>query len=237
MSPSTPVQDPLRPGAFITFEGGDGTGKSTQVRRLVERLGRAGIRTVATREPGGTPQAERIRNLLLQRDSGAFDPLSEALLLFAARREHLVNLIEPALHRGEWVVSDRFADSTRAFQGYGMGLDGTVIEQLYRLVAGTRVPDLTFVFDIDPEVGLARSGRQKAANANSAEGTEDRYELMGVSFQQRLREGFLAIAKAEPQRCVLIDASQTIDAVEKHIVAVIEECFSISLAPAESVST
>lgn len=200
-----------RPGVFITFEGGDGTGKSTQVRKLVEALTSHGIKAVMTREPGGTPQAERIRNLLLQRDSGTFDPLSEALLLFAARREHLVTVIEPALARGEWVVSDRFADSTRAFQGYGMGLDHEVIEQLYTMVAGSRVPDLTFIFDIDPAVGLARSGKQKAAAADTAEGTEDRYEMMGLSFQDRLRQGFLAIARDEPHRCVLVDANASIE--------------------------
>ncbi len=236
MPDSIPAAQLLRPGVFITFEGGDGTGKSTQVRRLVDRLTRAGIVTVPTREPGGTRQAERIRHLLLQRDSGSFDPLSEALLLFAARREHLVSLIEPALARGEWVVSDRFADSTRAFQGYGMGLDGAVIEQLYRLVAGSRVPDLTFIFDIDPEVGLARSGKQKAARADTEEGTEDRYELMGVSFQQRLREGFLAIAKAEPQRCVLIDASLPIDAVEQLVAAEIDKRFGVAVASIEQVT-
>lgn len=213
---------PSPQGVFITFEGGDGTGKSTQVKRLAAALAARGLPAVVTREPGGTPQAERIRDLLLQRDSGSFDPLSEALLLFAARREHLQNLIEPAIARGQWVISDRFVDSTRAFQGAGMGLDAQVIEQLYRMVAGDRVPDLTFVFDIDPAEGLARSGRKKAAADTAAEATEDRYERMGLPFHTRLREGFLAIAKAEPQRCVVIDATQSIEAVAAAVLAEID---------------
>ena len=212
-------------GVFITFEGGDGTGKSTQVKRLVAHLTARGLPVVATREPGGTPQAERIRALLLQRDSGAFDPLTEVLLMMAARREHLKNLIEPALAQGQWVVSDRFLDSSRAFQGAGMGVDRAVIDQVYHLIAGARMPDLTFVFDIDPAEGLARSGRQKSASSGTAEGTEDRYELMGVSFQERLREGYLAIAQAEPERCVLIDASQSIEAVAAQVNAEIERRF------------
>lgn len=222
------------PGVFITFEGGDGTGKSTQVKRLAAALAARGMPVVSTREPGGTPQAERIRELLLQRDSGTFDPLSEVLLLMAARREHLQNLIEPALARGEWVISDRFVDSSRAFQGAGMGIDRKVIDQVYKLVAGDRLPDLTFVFDIDPAEGLARSGRRKAAAEGTAEGTEDRYERMGVPFHTRLREGFLAIAREEPQRCVLVDARQPIDAVAAQVIAEIERRFGARLSACRS---
>lgn len=222
-NPAPPTS--AKPGVFITFEGGDGTGKSTQLRLLCEALAARGVDLVKTREPGGTPQAERIRDLLLQRDSGSFDPLSEALLLFAARREHLVSVIEPALQAGRWVISDRFVDSTRAFQGYGMGLDKAAIETLYKMVAGDRVPDLTFIFDIDPAQGLERSGRKKAAADTAAEATEDRYERMGLAFHTRLREGFLATAKAEPQRCVVIDASQSIEAVAAAVMAEVERRF------------
>lgn len=232
-NPAPPSQ--ARPGVFITFEGGDGTGKSTQLRLLCDALAARGVDVVKTREPGGTPQAERIRDLLLQRDSGSFDPLSEALLLFAARREHLVNVIEPSLQGGKWVISDRFVDSTRAFQGYGMGLDKGAIETLYKMVAGDRVPDLTFIFDIDPQLGLERSGRKKAAADTAAEATEDRYERMGLAFHTRLREGFLATAKAEPHRCVVIDATQSIEAVAAAVLAEVERRFG-PLAPVRKAS-
>lgn len=228
------MQQTGKTGVFITFEGGDGTGKSTQVKRLVASLSARGIPVIATREPGGTPQAERIRNLLLQRDSGSFDPLTEVLLLMAARREHLRNLIEPSLVHGEWVVSDRFVDSSRAFQGAGMGIDRNIIDSLYTLIAGERVPDLTFIFDIDPAEGLARSGRQKQAASDTAEGTEDRYERMGLPFHTRLREGFLAIAREEPQRCVLVDASQSIDNVTAQVMAEIERRFGGQLSHSRS---
>ncbi len=220
-------------GVFITLEGGDGTGKSTQIRMLSAALSSAGIDVVATREPGGTPQAERIRNLLLQRDSGAFDPLTEAMLMFSARREHLVNKIWPAMEAGQWVVSDRFADSTRAFQGYGMGLDLALIERLYTLVAGDFQPDLTLIFDIDPEAGLARSLKHMSQTADATESTEDRYERMGIAFHTRLREGFLAIAKQNPQRCVVIDAAEDIEAVHRKVLAVVTERFGLSLKEAK----
>jgi len=217
---------------FITLEGGDGTGKSTQVRLLKDALTAAGIDAVTTREPGGTPQAERIRDMLLQRDSGSFDPMTEALLLFGARREHLVNKIWPALERGQWVISDRFADSSRAFQGYGMGLDLAIIEKLYTLVAGAFQPDLTLIFDIDPAQGLARSDKKKSTTADAVESTEDRYERMGLAFHTRLRNGFLEIARQNPQRCVMIDAAQSIDNVHAQVLKVIEERCGLSVKEA-----
>jgi dTMP kinase len=213
----------LAKGIFITLEGGEGTGKSTQIGLLQEALVAAGVDIVTTREPGGTDQAERIRGLLLQRDSGAFDPLTEALLLFAARREHLVQKIWPALEKGQWVISDRFADSTRAFQGYGMGLDMQVIENLYQTVAGKFQPDLTFILDIDPETGLRRSLRRQSEAAV----TEDRYERMGLAFHTRLRNGFLEIAKKFPDRCVIIDAAQDVQAVHQQILKVVEQRFGV----------
>jgi dTMP kinase len=213
----------LAKGIFITLEGGEGTGKSTQIRLLQQALAENGVNAVTTREPGGTDQAERIRNLLVQSDGGHFDPLTEALLLFAARREHLVKKIWPALEQGQWVISDRFADSTRAFQGYGMGLDMNVIEGLYQAVAGTFQPDLTFIFDIDPEVGLSRSLKRLADSAL----TEDRYERMGLPFHQRLRQGFLDLAKKFPARCVVIDAAQDVQAIHQQVMKVVEQRFGI----------
>lgn len=221
-----------RKGVFITFDGGEGTGKSTQLRLLQQSLTAAGVDVMATREPGGTDQAERIRNLLIQRDSGSFDPMTEALLLFAARREHLVRKIWPALEAGQWVVSDRFADSTRAFQGYGMGLDLRVIENLYKTVAGDFQPDLTFIFDIDPVVGLRRSLRQLSVTQNATEATKDRYERMGLEFHQRLRRGFLETAKAFPERCVVVDAALDIAAVHRRIVGEISGRFSLDIREA-----
>lgn len=218
---------------FITFEGGDGSGKSTQIKLLQQALATAGVPVVTTREPGGTSQAERIRNLLLQRDSGRFDPMTEALLLFAARREHLVEKIWPSLKQGHWVISDRFADSTRAFQGYGMGLDLTSIEGMYQIVMGDFQPDLTFIFDIDPDIGLARSAKRTASTQNKTESTEDRYERMGVLFQQKLRDGYLAIAAENPKRCVLIDAAHSVEEVHQKVIAVIEQRYGVMMKEAK----
>lgn len=216
-------------GVFITLEGGEGTGKSTQVKMLGAALSAAGIDAVMTREPGGTDQAERIRNLMIQRDAGNFDPLTEAMLMMSARREHLVNKIWPSMEQGKWVLSDRFVDSTRAFQGYGMGLDQGLIDRIYQMIAGEFQPDLTFVFDIDAEKGLSRSLKQLAVTADKNESTEDRYERMGVPFHNRLRQGFLEIAKRFPRRCVIIDAGQDIATIHRQILKTIETRFGISL--------
>ena len=189
----------------------------------------AGLNAVMTREPGGTDQAERIRNLLIQRDAGNFDPLTEAMLMMSARREHLVNKIWPSMEQGKWVVSDRFVDSTRAFQGYGMGLDQGLIDRIYAMIAGDFQPDLTFMFDIDAEKGLSRSLKQLAVTADKNESTEDRYERMGVPFHNRLRQGFLEIAKRFPDRCVIIDAAQDIATIHGQILKNIETRFGVSL--------
>lgn len=222
-------------GIFITLEGGDGTGKSTQLRLLEKSLQTAGIDVVTTREPGGTPQAERIRNLLLQRDSGDFDSLTEAMMMMAARREHLVNKIWPSLEAGKWVVSDRFADSTRAFQGYGHGLDRDVIEKIYTLIAGSFQPDLTLIFDLDPAQGIGRSMKHLSATANATEATEDRYERMEMDFHNRLREGFLDIARQYPDRCVIIDAASDIAGIHRQIIGVIAQRFNVPLKEAAHV--
>jgi len=215
-------------GIFITLEGGDGTGKSTQVKLLHEALTHQGHDVIVTREPGGTEQAEKIRNLLLQRDGGHWDPMSEAMLLFAARREHLVNRIWPALKEGKWVISDRFVDSSRAFQGYGMGLDLGFINKLYKMIAGDFNPDLTFIFDLPPEIGLERSSQQLQMTDIAIESTEDRYELMGLEFQKCLRKGFLEIAKQEPERCAIIDATQNIENVHQQLMREIDKRFGQS---------
>ena len=217
----------MKKGVFITLEGGEGSGKSTQIRLLHQALSDAGIDVLMSREPGGTPQAERIRTILLQRDSGSFDPLTEAMLLFAARREHLVVKIWPAMEKGQWVLSDRFVDSSRAFQGYGMGLDMQMIDSLYQMVAGEFQPNLTFIFDIDPETGLGRSIKHLKDTSNSKESTEDRYERMGLPFHQRLRTGFLEIAEKFSDRCVVIDALQDVQSVHRQVLEIISSRFGV----------
>ena len=200
-------------GRFITFEGGEGAGKSTQLKRLAERLRGRGLEVVATREPGGSPGAEAIRELVLNGAADRWSPATETLLMYAARRDHIERVIRPGLERGAWVVCDRFADSTRAYQGTGGGTDPAFIAALEQHVLGETRPDLTLVFDLPPEAGLARA---------QARGGEMRFESKGLAFHQRLREGFLAIARAEPQRCALIDATGSMDAVEAAVWAAVE---------------
>ncbi len=209
----------MKSGRFISFEGGEGTGKTTQVTKLTRHLVAAGLGVVETREPGGTPAAEEIRRLLVEGDPKRWEPLSELLLHFAARREHLDKVIWPALHRGQWVVSDRFADSTRAYQGSGLGLPSTTIETLYDLSVGDFAPDLTFILDLPAEIGLRRAKWRGDPSA--------RYERMGQDFHERLREGFLAIAKAHPDRCRVIDATGTPEAIETAIWRTVAERFEL----------
>jgi dTMP kinase len=196
-------------GRFITFEGGEGAGKSTQIGALAERLRAAGRTVVTTREPGGSPGAEAIRGLLLTGDVDRWSPVTEALLMYAARRDHIERVIEPALERGDWVLSDRFADSTRAYQGAAGGAPGELIDALEAQTLGPTRPDLTLILDLPVEVGLAR-----AAERNHA---EVRFEAKGLAFHERLREAFRAIAKAEPHRCVTIGASGSREAVAEAI--------------------
>lgn len=200
-------------GYFITFEGGEGAGKSTQIRRLAERLRAAGREVVLTREPGGSPGAEQIRNLLLNGEVDRWSPLTEALLMNAARRDHLERVIAPALARGAVVLSDRFADSTRAYQGAGGAVDPTAIAQLEAMVVGGQRPDLTLIFDLPVEEGLRR--------ALSRNGGEERFEAKGAAFHERLRAAYLDIARGEPDRCVLIDAATPPDAAEAAVWAAV----------------
>lgn len=210
-------------GLFITLEGGEGSGKSTQIRRLKSALEGAGHKVVTTREPGGTPEAEKIRDLLVQRDGGDWSAMAECLLLFAARHMHYKDLIAPALARGDTVISDRFTDSTRAYQGYGMGLSHDAIESIKTHAIGPVEPDLTLILDIPAAEGLARSTKQLTAAATVKESAEDRYERRGLAFHETLRQGYLSIARANPQRCVIIDALQDADAVHRAIMATVTE--------------
>ncbi len=205
-------------GRFITVEGGEGVGKSTQVDRLADALHERGITAHCTREPGGSPGAEDIRQLLVSGETGRWDAMTEALLFFAARRDHLVTTVWPALERGAWVVSDRFADTTVAYQGYAHGLGRETIARLYALVVGEFAPDLTIILDAPVDLGLARAG---------ARGGDDRYERMDVAFHERLRAGFLEIARNEPERCVVIDASAAPDTVHRAVLAAVVDRFGL----------
>lgn len=208
-------------GRFITLEGGEGAGKSTQIRLLADALRAAGIDVVTTREPGGSPGAEAVRDLLVNGEPGRWLPVSEAMLLSAARHDHVMRTIRPALDAGQWVLCDRFADSTMAYQGYGHGLDQGVLTALRDIAVGDTKPDLTLILDIDPAQGLAR--------AASRRGGEDRYERMQITFHEKLREGYQAIAKAEPSRCAVIDASSGIDAIQSDIRAAIADRLGVVL--------
>ena len=200
------------PGRFITFEGGEGSGKSTQIRRLAERLRETGHSVVLTREPGGTELAEQIRAFIL---SGAAEPLgpeAETMLFAAARADHVDRLIRPALERGDWVLCDRFIDSTRAYQGSD-GVDAGLLDSLEKIAIGGLRPDLTLVLDLPVEIGLERAARRRSGE----EGPPDRFEKETVERHERRRALFLAIAAVEPDRCLVIDANQTQDAVAEAI--------------------
>lgn len=195
---------------FITFEGGEGAGKSTQARLLAEAMADAGRTVLCTREPGGAPEAEVLRGLLLSREHD-WSPPAEVYLHFAARAEHVARTIQPALARGEVVISDRFADSTMAYQGYGLGADRALIAALSRLVPVR--PDLTIMLDVSPAVATRRMAARRQVL--------DRYEAMGTAFHVRVAEGFAAIAAAEPDRCVVVPADGGVDEVHRAVLAVI----------------
>lgn len=208
-------------GRFITIEGGEGAGKSTQVMRLAQTLrDKAGLDTLITREPGGAPSAEAIRELLVNGATDRWDHWTEALLHSAARREHLVHTVWPALDRGAWVISDRYADSTMAYQGYGHRLDPDRLIRLYALTAGDFFPDLTLIIDLPVEEGLKRA---------QARGGADRYERMGRDFHERIRNGFREIAERDPERCFLIDGSGDADTVAAAIANAVADQFNLEL--------
>ena len=210
-------------GNFITFEGGEGTGKSTQIRLLYQYLKQKGKDVLATKEPGGTEIGAEIRKMLVCGDKDKFDAVAEALLYFADRRVHLVQKIWPALDKGTWVLSDRFADSTFAYQCYGY--DGRVSKEmlacLYQIAVGDFEPDLTIILDLDPEIGLERS----YAKAENMAVKELRFESRELEFHQNLRRGFLEIATAAPQRCVVLDANKSVEVLHRDIVKIVDERF------------
>lgn len=213
-------------GRFITFEGGEGTGKSTQAALLAQRLRGFLIQVVLTREPGGSPGAEIIRHVILSGAAKPLGPEAEAVLFAAARADHLQATIAPALEKGSWVICDRYIDSTRAYQGAVGNVDPRFIQGLERLTVGDLVPDLTFILDIDPRIGLARAAERRGS------GSEDRFERESLEFHERLREAFGNIAAANPGRCVLINADASKDAVAKAIWAEVERRFDPATAPA-----
>lgn len=217
----------LPKGRFITLEGGEGAGKSTQIELLGETLrnSKKVPDLIVTREPGGSAGAEQIRHLLVTGRVDRWTPMTETILHFAARRDHLERTIWPALERGDWVISDRFADSTRAYQGYGQGVDLDQLERLYEASIGNFAPDLTLILDIDPEKGIARARERLRLFGND----EDRYERMDVAFHEKIRQGFLAIAAANPERCVVIDAERDLKDVQKDIRCAIRKKLGIAL--------
>lgn len=212
------------PGRFISFEGGDGTGKTTQIKQLIDTLKVHGIECVATREPGGSPGAEEIRELLVTGKPGRWDALSETLLLFAARHDHIEQTIRPALKAGTWVITDRFTDSTYAYQGAGGGLNRESIRRIEAVSIEYFKPDLTIVLDLPPETGLARTHKRK----DDVSEKESRFEQFELDFHTRLHQGYLDIAKRERDRCVVIDASQSVEEIAAAVFAAVAERFSIS---------
>jgi dTMP kinase len=190
-------------GRFITIEGGEGAGKSTQIAELAKRLAGIGIASCRTREPGGSRGAERIRELILRAGHERFAPLTETLLFYAARNDHLVDLIRPALNSGQWVICDRFSDSTRVYQGLMGTVAPETLSLLDRLVVADTQPDLTLVLDIPAEVGLQRAAMRRGAEA------ADGFESEPLNFHRGLRQGFLALAEEHPERCVVIDSLGT----------------------------
>jgi dTMP kinase len=205
----------VRRGRFITLEGGEGAGKSTQARILAERLAERGLPVMLTREPGGAPGAEAVRGVLL--GAGPWDGVAETMLHFAARREHVARSVGPALAAGMWVVCDRFADSTLAYQCFGQGVPRSVWEALAEVALGSLRPDLTVLLDLPPEAGLARA---------AARGETNRYEALDPGFHARVRAGFRAIAAAEPGRCVVADATDAPEGVAAAILAAVESRLS-----------
>ncbi|MEK9284367.1 MULTISPECIES: dTMP kinase [unclassified Bradyrhizobium] len=211
------AQRPSGRGRFITFEGGEGTGKSTQIKRLADRLSAAKLRTVVTREPGGSPGAEIMRHLVLSGMGKLLGPEAETLLFAAARDDHVRTVIEPALNQGTWVLCDRFADSTRAYQGSLGSVPAGLINAMERVTIGDLKPDLTFILDLPVEIGLQRAAARRGS------GTADRFEGENLRFHQGLRDAYRRIAAEEPARCVLIDANADVDTVAGRIWTALRE--------------
>lgn len=206
-------------GRFITFEGGEGAGKSTQARRLKAALESRDLDVVLTREPGGSPGAEEIRKLLVEGEPDRWTPLTETLLFLAARSDHIARLIGPSLAKGDWVVCDRFADSTLVYQGIARGLGVETVTMLQNAVPGMIVPDLTFLIDVAPETGLERAGARK-------EDFESRYEKFDADFHDTLRDAFRDLANAQVERYVMIDGNRSPDVVAAEIWQIVQDRFA-----------
>ncbi len=209
---------------FITFEGGEGAGKSTQVKRLAASFAAAGIGSVTTREPGGSEGGEAIRNLVVSGSADRWNDTTEALLFMTARYDHVERLIKPAMAEGKWVLCDRFYDSTYVYQGMVKGVGTQWLDGLYAHLFGNFGPDVTLLLDLPAEAGLRRA----TARGNEA---ESRFERMGLAFHTKLREAFLSRHAAEPNRVLKIDASQSPDAVHAQIIAVLNARFNLALKP------
>ncbi|GKQ50974.1 dTMP kinase [Bradyrhizobium sp. Ce-3] len=220
------VQRPSLRGRFITFEGGEGSGKSTQIRKLAERLDVAKLRAIVTREPGGSPGAEIIRHVVLSGMGKLLGPEAETLLFAAARDDHVRTVILPALNQGIWVLCDRFFDSTRAYQGQLGQVSPGLVNAMQRVTIGDLKPDLTFILDVPVEIGLQRAAVRRG-NA-----TADRFEAEGIKFHQDLREAYRRIAAEDPERCVLIDATADQDTVAATIWATLREHLRATLTAA-----
>jgi len=212
-------------GRFITFEGGEGTGKSTHAATLVARLRQFGIRAQLTREPGGSPGAEIMRYILLSGAARPLGPNAEAVLFAAARDDHLTTLIRPALAQGKWVVCDRFADSTRIYQGVAGNVDSMAIRAMERIIVGSTKPDLTFILDVPAKEGMRRATKRRGTDG------ADRFEGEELTFHERLRDGFLTLAANEPDRCVLIDATTSKDEVAEQIWRVVLKKLNPAMVP------
>lgn len=208
-------------GKYITLEGGEGCGKSTQIKLLAQYLEQKGISCVLSKEPGSTVEGQVIRNLLVTGDKDKFDAVSECLLYYADRRCDLTKVVWPALDAGKWVVSDRYADSTEAYQyyGYNKRISLENLHSLYKIVAGDFKPDLTIILDMDPEVGMKRS----FAKAETMSVKELRFESRQLEFHRNLRQGFLEIAKREPNRCVVLNADTSIEKLHEQIIDVVQK--------------
>src|SRR4051812_21038858 len=206
-------------GRFITLEGGEGTGKSTQIKRLAASLEAKGIKVLATREPGGSPGAEEIRKLMVEGEPGRWDAITETLLAYAARADHVARTIGPALVAGSWVISDRFSDSTFAYQGVGRGVPRETIRRIDSAVLDDFSPDLTLVLDLDVSLGLKRATARGAS--------ENRFEKFGVEFHEKLHQAFLDIARRYPERCRVIDAGGSEGEVAEAILAAVSRRFDL----------
>jgi len=221
MAEATPGR-PSGRGKFITFEGGEGSGKSTQIKRLAERLDAAKLRAIVTREPGGSPGAEIIRHLVLSGMGKLLGPEAETLLFAAARDDHVRTLIQPALNQGLWVLCDRFFDSTRAYQGRLGHVSPDILNAMQRVTIGDLKPDLTIILDIPVEIGMKRAAARRGS------GAPDRFEAESIKFHQDLRDAYRQIAAGDPQRCVLIDANADTETVAARVwTALREHLFAI----------